>query len=259
MTSYAHYPWHSAPGHTITGHVRVFPEVASPQLDNTRPIQVYLPPSYYQSDRHYPVLYFQDGQNVFNRATSFLGEEWQVDETLEKLAARGYEAIAVGIHNTGMERMREYHPFSGYGDRYLSFMTDTVKPLIDESFRTLPDRDHTRVVGSSLGGLISLYAFFRRPDVFGGVGAFSPAFWVGRGAIYDFVHHAPYIAGKVYLDHGTRENSARPMRDLLAYKGYQDRGRGRTLKYVVKRGGRHTEAAWAKRVPGAMKFLIKKQ
>lgn len=256
----AHYPWHPAPGHTITGHVRVFPEVHSPQLHNTRAIQVYLPPSYYRSPKAYPVLYFQDGQNIFNRATSFLGVAWEVDESLEKLGPRGYEAIAVGIHNTGQARMAEYNPFNGgRGAAYLDFVMHTVKPLIDSTFRTLPDREHTGMVGSSLGALISLFAFFHAPHVFGQVGALSPALWPGRGAIYDYVRYAPFYPGKIYLDHGTREFSAQPMRDLLRQKGYADQGRARRLKYVVKRGARHTEAAWAKRVPGLVRFLVKRQ
>jgi predicted alpha/beta superfamily hydrolase len=244
--------------HTVTGTVRVLPNVHSPQLDNTRDLLVYLPPSYGAGDLRYPVLYFQDGQNLFDRGTGFGGEEWHVDETLQSLAGEGLEAIAVGLPHAGEARLAEYSPFDrkvpGRGDAYLDFLVETVKPLVDAAFHTLPDREHTGLIGSSMGGLISLYGFFRRPDVFGLVGSLSPALWYAGQAIYDLVREVPAPPGRLYLDHGTRENSAARMARLLRAKGYADEA---DLRYVAEPGGEHRETAWARRLPDALRFLLR--
>jgi predicted alpha/beta superfamily hydrolase len=244
--------------HTVTGHVRVLPGVHSPQLGNERDVIVYLPPRHGQGDRRYPVLYMQDGQNLFDRGTGFGGEEWCVDETLETLAAEGLEAIAVGLPHSGDGRIAEYSPFArrgqARGDDYLDFLVDTVKPLVDAAFRTQPDRAHTGLFGSSMGGLISLYGFFRRPAVFGLAGSMSPALWFSGRAIYDFVRQVAAPPGRIYLDHGTHENSAARMARLLREKGYQD---GLDLRYVEEPGGEHRESAWARRLPDALRFLLR--
>jgi predicted alpha/beta superfamily hydrolase len=242
--------------HTVVGSVRILPEVWSPQLENARSVLVYLPPSYHQSDRRYPVIYMHDGQNLFDRGTGFAGQEWEADETMERLSAEGLEAILVGIYNTP-HRMQEYNPFThlrhGQGETYLAFITDTIKPLIDRDLRTLPDRDHTGIMGSSMGGLISLYAFFHRSDMFGFTGIMSPSAWLGGGAIYAYIRQQSFSPGKIYLDNGTREPSARKLNAMLAEKGYQP---GQTLLYVVEEDAEHNEAAWARRLPNALRFLL---
>jgi predicted alpha/beta superfamily hydrolase len=251
------------PGHTIVGDVRVFGEVPSPQLNNRRDVLVYLPPSYAAGSRPYPVLYMHDGQNLFDRATSYAGDEWQVDETLEALSAEGIEAIVVGINHAGEARITEFNPFPvrspvshqvGRGEDYLAFITDTLKPMLDAQFRTRPDRAHTGVFGSSMGGLISLYAFFHRPDVFGLMGAMSPSLWVGRGAIYDFVKRAAFTPGRLYVDNGSREPTAKHLAEALTAKGYR---LDHDLRYVLEEGGEHRESAWARRLPDALRFLLK--
>jgi len=244
--------------HSIAGTVRVLPDFSSDSLGNQRDISVYLPPSYDHAQRHYPVIYFQDGQNCFDRATSFAGVEWGVDETLQHLAGEGLEVIAVGIPHAGEARVREYNPFAnvwrGEGEAYLDFLLTSLKPVIDRDFRTLPDRRHTGIFGSSMGALISLYAFFRHPYAFGMVGAMSPAFWVGHGAIYRYVEQAMFNDGRIYLDNGTREMSARQMHRLLVQRGYQDEA---NLRYVIEKEGEHTESAWARRLPDALRFLLR--
>lgn len=245
--------------HTVVGQVKVLPGLHSPQLGNSRDVLVYLPPGYNQGDRRYPVLYMHDGQNLFDCRTGFGGTEWHVDTTLEALSAEGLEAIAVGLPHTGEKRLEEYNPFvaharGGTGEQYLAFIVETVKPLIDNAFRTQPDHEHTGLIGSSMGGLISLYGFFRHPDVFGLAGCLSPALWYSRGAIYDFVREAAFAPGRVYLDHGTRENNAGRMAALLRDKGYIDDA---TLRYVQEEGGEHNEAAWARRLPDALRFLLR--
>lgn len=206
--------WRAAP-HSVSGNVMVFPRVHSPQLANERPVTVYLPPSYRASRRRYPVLYMHDGQNLFDAGTSYIGVEWGVDECMERLAAEKIEAIVVGLWNTA-DRQKEYTPFAswakGMGVPYLDFVVRTVKPLIDGTFRTHRDRAHTGIMGSSLGGLISTFAYFKKPRTFGFMGALSPAYWPGNGAIYEMVKHvATPQVGRIYLDNGTHENSARRM------------------------------------------------
>ncbi len=249
---------HPGDQHIIAGNVLVLPQMHSPQLNTARDIVVYLPPSYGVSAKRYPVVYMQDGQNLFDAATSFAGVEWQVDETLEALSAEGLETIVVGIPHGNEQRLYEYTPpvnpwWRGAGDRYVAFVVETLKPLVDRSFRTQPDREHTGIFGSSLGALISLYAFFERPDVFGRCGAMSPSLWVGRGVINHYVR-PPLDGARLYLDHGTRESSARRLVDRLLEIGYRS---GDNLLYVVEEGGQHTEAAWARRLPDALRFLLR--
>lgn len=219
---------------------------------------VYLPPSYDTSDRRYPVLYMQDGQNLFDHATAFNGQDWHVDETMERLSTDGYEAIIVGINHGNEQRLIEYNPFPGRwgarGDEYVAFLCDQLKPFIDSQFRTLPEHDATGILGSSMGALISLYAFFSRPAVFGLCGAMSPSLFVGNKAIVRYVTEAPFNLGKIYLDNGTREPSARQLYEVLMNRGYRIRT---DLKYVAEHAGTHTESAWARRLPGALRFLLK--
>ncbi|MGH2538781.1 MAG: alpha/beta hydrolase [Candidatus Promineifilaceae bacterium] len=269
--------WRGEQRHTVVGRLKVLPGLASPQLGNRRDLLVYLPPSYGLAGRRYPVLYMQDGQNLFDAATSFAGE-WQVDETMETLSLEGIEAIVVGLPNAGAERLDEYSPFrvarlgGGRAQAYLNFLIETVKPLIDADFRTCPQRERTGIVGSSLGGLIALYAFFAQPETFGLVGAMSPSLWFGRAAIFDFVQGAPLLPGRIYLDAGTREVGSgrgglswrtagsrryyagvRRMQRLLVKKGYRPR---RDLLYVEEKEAGHEEAAWARRLPRALRFLL---
>jgi predicted alpha/beta superfamily hydrolase len=160
-------------------------DIWSPQFRNRRGVDVYLPDSYDSGRRRYPVVYMQDGQNLSDPAIAFCGNTWRLDEGLPWLAERGIEPIVVGIHHTGPERLAEYSPFAdarhggGQGDRYARFVIDTVKARIDAAYRTRKDRASTVIAGSSMGGLISLYAFFRRPSPFGGVAVMSPSVWFG--------------------------------------------------------------------------------
>ena len=270
----AWYDYHSYytghPNRTISGTVRVAPRLYSPQLGNQRDVLVYLPPSYHYSQGSYPVIYMHDGQNLFDNATSFAGE-WGVDETMEQLAYQeGLEAIIVGILNAGAHRLAEYTPFhdahmgGGRGDAYLDFLVETVKPLIDSDFRTLPSRRTTGIMGSSLGGLISLYAFFSHSAVFGFAGVMSPSLWFAEGAIYDYVAAAPFRPGKLYLDAGTRELGEQPsgrfhragvrrMKGILVRKGYRPL---RDLMHVEEQWAGHSESSWGRRLGPALRFLL---
>lgn len=265
-------------GHRVSGNMKVALGVESPQLHNERDITVYLPPSYTTSDNCYPVLYMHDGQNLFDPATSFAGE-WNVDETLEYLALNeGLEAIVVGIPNMGPSRIDEYSPFvdrshgGGQGNQYVAFIANTLKPLIDHHFRTLPQRRQTGIMGSSMGGLITLYGFFRREDLFGFAGVMSPSLWFAKGSIYSYVENASYLPGRIYLDAGTREMGGsrvnivkrvqsrnyyagvRRLKRMLVDKGYRP---VRDILHVEEKWANHNEAAWARRLPDALRFFIR--
>ena len=248
---------------TVAGTVKVLPQISSPERQNVRDIFVYLPPSYASGDGRYPVVYMQDGQNLFDDALAF-GSEWQVDENMERLSQLGLEAVVVGIPNTGAGRCDEYSPFrdaqhgGGYGDQYLDFVTKTLKPLIDQQFRTDPSRDATGILGSSMGALISLHAFFTRSDVFGFAGVMSPALWFAEHEVFKALEHTPMIPGRLYLDVGTGEGEGtltdvRRMHELLRTKGYRP---GETIMYVEDDGAPHSEEAWARRVRTALYYLI---
>jgi predicted alpha/beta superfamily hydrolase len=264
---------------------RTLENVWSPQRRNRRDVDIYLPASYRTAGaRRYPVVYMQDGQNLSDPATAFAGT-WDLEPTLERLAARGLEVIVVGVHHAEEERLAEYSPFpdrrhrGGEGESYLAFLVDTLKPRIDRLFRTRTSCDETAILGSSMGGLISLYAFFRYPSVFGRAGVMSPSVWFGQGAILDYIAAARAPGGRVYLDVGRQEgvNTVRHTRQLarlLVRKGFRRDTRARravaarqeperrgqrhrsSLRYLEDHGGGHHEAAWAYRLEGALDFLL---
>ena len=251
-------PWPRRPQGRVE-RVPVGPE--SPGLD--RDLAVYLPPSYDAAARRYPVLYMQDGQNLFDPEASFAGS-WRVDRAMNWAAARRLEGIVVGVPNAREERIAEYSPFDdpegspGGGADYVSRLAGVIKPLVDARFRTLPQRETTGVAGSSMGGLISLFAFFTRPDAFGVVGALSPSLWFAERAIFGLLDAAPFRPGRLYIDVGRLEGAetlehARRLRDLLRAKGYIQ---GVHLRYVEDRAGRHDEAAWGRRFRAALPFLL---
>lgn len=163
-----------------------------PQLDRYRRIWVYLPPDYnMEDDTEYPVLYMQDGQNLFDRATSFSGE-WQVDERLNALFEEGYTVpIVIGIDHGNSTRINEYclvdvdePKIDAEGELYLQFIVTTLKPYVDSHYRTKPEREFTSIMGSSVGGLIATYAISLYPNVFGSAGLFSPSYWLDEN-IYE--------------------------------------------------------------------------
>jgi predicted alpha/beta superfamily hydrolase len=253
----------ASPGTQARVRLETLKDFWSPELGNRRDVLVHLPASYHRQERAYPVLYMQDGQNLFDPASSFAGD-WKLGNVMTSAARRGVEAIVVGVPNIGAERLAEYSPFvdpaegGGAGDRYLDFIIGTLKPAIDERFRTLAGREHTGIAGSSMGALISLYGFFRAPSVFGFAGVLSPSLWFAGEAIFPSVQSAPYAPGRIYLDIGTLEGAghverARRMRDLLTAKGYR---MGPDLRWLESRCGRHDEGSWARRFARALPFLV---
>jgi predicted alpha/beta superfamily hydrolase len=232
-----------------------------PQLNRKRRIWAYIPKGYATSKKSYPVIYMNDGQNLFNEQTAPFGE-WGVDECLDTLERKvNKEYIVIGIDNGGEKRMTEYNPYdnkqfgNGEGNQYLDFITTTLKPFIDKKYRTLKDRANTYIAGSSMGGLISLYAVIKHPDVFGGAGVFSPAFWTAP-PIFDDVQKANWSAymPKFFFYAGGKESESMvPDMDkvisIIEKKGHY------SYRRIVNPIAKHNEQAWRFEFPGFYQFI----
>ncbi|MEL7447924.1 MAG: alpha/beta hydrolase-fold protein [Pseudomonadota bacterium] len=259
------------PNSTATDSVSMLDSAFSiPQLDRTRRIWLYLPPDYASTNKRYPVLYMQDGQNVFDAATSFAGE-WEVDETLDALHAEGHwGAIVVAIANGEGSRADEYHPWpsafgGGEGDLYLDFIVDTLKPYIDANYRTLANRRNTGIGGSSSAGVISQYGAIREPDVIGRVLSFSPAFFVNPQmydaaraltppalpSLFTFVSGLNETAGG--QPPGVFAQAQNDMVQALADAGFDVNQHVRSLLPV---DGTHSEGFWAREFGDAFVWLF---
>lgn len=231
-----------------------------PGLDRERRLRIYLPPGYAQSGKRYPVLYLHDGQNLFDEETAYAGE-WQVDETLDEMAASGgAEIIAVGIDNGGEKRLDEMAPWphgdfgEAEADAYIGFIVGTAKPWVDARYRTLPGREHTGILGSSMGGLVSHYAAWRHAEIFSKAGLFSPSYWWSRN-IFSMTESAGGCPDSdFYLVVGGDErdvmiDAATRMHGLL-----EDSGCERVVLDIVA-GGEHNEALWRSRFGRAVRWL----
>jgi predicted alpha/beta superfamily hydrolase len=257
--------------HTLTGHFQHHKGFVSRFLKSPRDVIVYLPPNYYHAHHaRYPVLYMNDGQNLFDAATAFGGNEWGLDETAERLikAHEIQPLIIVGIYNTGLERVAEYTHVKdkrGRGGRaraYGKLVVNELKPLIDREYRTLTDAANTGIGGSSLGGLVSMYFGLEHPEIFGKLLVMSPSVWWGNTAILKEVARIRHkIRQKIWLDVGGNEDSkpeicvqqVKALRDALVEKGWV---LGDELFFTEDEGGGHNEMAWGHRAPDALKFLF---
>ena len=208
-----------APPSTISSNVTILEEAFEiPQLARKRRIWIYLPADYQQhTTQHYPVIYMQDGQNLFDAATAFSGE-WGIDKYLNTLGAEK-QCIVVGIDNGGNNRMQEYNPYTnkqfgkGEGKAYVEFIVKTLKPYIDLHYRTQKEAKYTTVSGSSMGGLISYYAAIRYPDIIGNAGVFSPSFWIAPDIYQVTKKLLPELSGSnFYFYGGEREGE-----DLISH------------------------------------------
>lgn len=258
---------------------------------DTRNVEIWLPKGYSESEaKRFPVIYMHDGQNLFSANDSYSGEEWGVDETITKMAAKKQipEAIVVGIWNTP-NRYREYMPqkvfsklprtvagplYNQFGgaplsDNYLKFITEELKPFVDSVFRTKPERESTYMMGSSMGGLISIYAISEYPQIFKGVACLS-SHWIGdpegethavSDAFVDYLsENLPDAGGHlIYFDYGTvaldslYEPHQAKIDQLMLSKGYVEGKDWVTQKYE---GAAHNEAAWRKRLNIPLGFLL---
>lgn len=253
---------------SASANVRLLSEAFEiPQLNTSRQIWIYLPEDYEQSAERYPVLYLQDGQNLFNAETSYSGE-WEVDETLDILfESTGLKIIVIGIENAGSERINEYTPWKlkGYdtnpkGDAYIRFIAETLKPYVDENYRSLTSKENTGIMGSSLGGLISHYAGFKYPETFGLTGVFSPSFELAPKSFNFTQEHSPLVHSKIYYMSGDSETSQ--MDQLMLKMIAQLKASGfpeENIKSKVVVGGKHDETLWRDNFGEAVSWLFDKK
>ncbi|NEN23940.1 T9SS type A sorting domain-containing protein [Cryomorpha ignava] len=233
-----------------------------PQLGRNRRIRLFLPSDYDATTTDYPVLYMHDGQNLFSASESFAGE-WEVDEALINFENEGYSgAIVVAIDNGGSYRIDEYTPWAnadyggGDGEAYMEFIVNTLKPYVDENFRTLSNRENTGIMGSSLGGLISHYGGMKYQNVFSKVGVFSPSFWF-TSDIYDFTASQGHSAEmKFYFLAGGQESASlqqdvNNMIETMEENGFSESETN--FKFVAN--GQHSEWFWAQEFPEAFEWL----
>lgn len=239
------------------------------QLNRTRRVWVYLPPSYNNSTKKYPVLYMHDGQNVFDDATSFSGE-WGVDEAIDTLGLKTKECIVVAIDNGANKRLNEYCPYDfdlkgiaannvsgkGEGGMYVDFLAKNLKPFIDKKYRTLKDSKNTFTAGSSMGGLISMYAVLRYPKVFGGAGVFSPAFWVGPKIFDDIKAKGKKAKAKIYFYAGDEEGETMVPMTIRAFNEMHRVSKSK-MATVIRSGGKHNEARWRVEFPLFYEWMMR--
>lgn len=240
-----------------------------PQLNRTRRIWVYIPPTYSSFKKKYPVLYMHDGQNVFDDATSFSGE-WGVDEAIDTLGLRINECIVVGIDNGGNERMSEYSPYDfkwqtgqnsfanikALGDKYVDFLVKALKPFIDKKYRTLKNKENTFTAGSSMGGLISMYALLKYPKKIGGAGVFSPAFWTAPRIFDDIRAKGKKVKSKIYFYAGDDESESMVPMTIRAFNDIHRVSKS-DLSMVIRAEGKHNEQRWRIEFPGFYEWLMK--
>ncbi len=240
--------------HTASANVHLLSEKFDmPQLGRQRRIWIYLPADYATSGKKYPVIYMHDGQNLFDEYVSGYNE-WGVDEIMDKVSPKE-QCIIVGVDHGGEYRITEYDPYDtkygkGRGSDYVDFLVKTLKPYIDEHYHTKKDARNTTVAGSSMGGLISMYAILKYPDVFGNAGVFSPAFWLSP-ELYKYAEERNLKKySRIYFVCGDSEsyasesmamvNNMKKMVDIVRAKGLSEQN---TPETVVK-GAKHDEKQW---------------
>ncbi|MGH8027350.1 MAG: alpha/beta hydrolase [Pseudoxanthomonas sp.] len=263
---------------TVYGDLRLH-SLKSAIFGNERTIRVLLPAGYGDAankDRRYPVLYLLDGQNVFDACLSEVSHhEWGVDETVRQLVEENKipPLIVVGVDHAGKDRAREYLPYKDFignpdmdepaGTQFPDFMTKEVMPLVDANYRTLQGPPNTGIGGSSYGGAATLYALLTKPNTFGYGLIESPTLWVGMGQLVRDTDPLVVMPQKVFVGFGGKEASEARFNDKMVglirqvetnfrAAGYDDSN----FRFVVDPAAEHTEAAWEKRLPGALTFLF---
>src|SRR4051812_9984817 len=250
------------------GRIERIDGFASKILGNQRNVTAYLPAGYDErDDRRYPILYMQDGQNLYDPQLAFGGNPWRLNEAADiAIANRSADPmIIVGVDNMGPGRIDEYTPTrveekggGGRGDDYGRMLIEELKPLIDSRYRTLVDVTNTPIGGSSLGGLLSLHLALRRPDVFGRAAVMSPSVWWDKRVIIrevEAIGDGP--RARIWLDIGGREGrealaDARALNQRMLAKGWTDSN----YRYFEEKKGDHSERAWAQRAATMLEFLF---
>jgi predicted alpha/beta superfamily hydrolase len=258
-----------------TGDLRLH-EFRSRVFRNTRFLRVWLPPGYDEpqnQSQHYPVLYLNDGQNLFESSTAFGGVEWQVDETADQLIGEGVvpPMIIVGIDNTGKDRIREYMPHRSMnpvilrvqGRHYPDFLMKEVMPFVERNYRVATSPENTGLGGSSLGALIALYTAIARPGVFGRLLLESPSLWASNRQIIKDSRKVRVWPERIFLaagtaEAGTPERSRTVVDDVRELAAIVRRAvlSEKRLQVTIADGAGHNESAWAARFPEALRFLF---
>jgi len=258
---------------TTTGDIRLHKKFRSTNLGNERTLVVYLPPGYDENaDQRYPVLYMQDGQNLFDASTSYAGIEWKVDEAAQQLIANKAipPMIIVGIYNGLTERTAEFTPpdmavdGKGRGDLYAKFVVDEVKPFIDKTYRTQPDKAHTGIAGGSMGGLIALHIAKQSPGTFGQILLFSPWLRIGEKRLVESdLGDGKWLAGdRLCIEMGDAGGAlypgTDPIGDARAFKQFLTNAALKPdvdFAYAEVPGLTHNEPAWATRVEQVLTWV----
>jgi predicted alpha/beta superfamily hydrolase len=236
-----------------------------PQLKKKRRVSILLPHDYdKQSQKRYPVIYLQDGQNLFDPHSPF--GNWAIDQKLAVLAEKGMgNVIVVAVDHGGPERINEFLPVkhnrlgTADGKKYVRFMAETLKPFIDSHFRTLSDRNNTAIGGSSLAGLITLYAGLMYPQFFGKLMVFSPSLWVTRNVPFDTIQFFQPVPTKIYIYAGGKEGTSmvpnvKNFRDSLKNQGFDSSAIH--IKLSIDPNGEHSESRWGQEFPRAVEWLF---
>ena len=254
---------------SLTGHIEKIADFSSKVLNNKRNLIIYLPPDYSSSaNRRYPVVYMHDGQNIFDGSTSYIpNEEWRADEAAEGLINAGIiePVIIVGIDNAGADRANEYLPMTvkmggqssgGRADSYGKMITEELMPVINSKYRTKVGPKNTALIGSSFGGVISLYLGTTHPETFGLLGVVSPSTWVGNGL--DAYVKPLKLKPKIWLDMGESESptsvaDAKKLFNTLISNGWKERKEA--VLYIDGHAG-HNERAWSGRIGSILTYLF---
>ena len=249
------------------GKIEVIKNFNSPELNNKKTLRIYLPYGYENSNKSYPVIYMQDGQNLFDSKTATYNKEWKVDETLDNIIDKGKTEgiIIVGIDSRDATRVSEYNIFSSSnnygqtknaeGDKYAEFIVKTLKPYIDTNYRTLSDKNNTAIIGSSYGAIISMYTGIEYNDVFGMIGAFSFCDNVNSSAMKSYLTKnltkEKMDNTRIYFYSGTADFAYKSTKD--AYTIATDNGLENIL--YEEDNGTHDELSWGPKIKICLSFF----
>lgn len=238
-------------------------EFEIPQLNKTRKIWALLPHDYETSNEHYPVLYLQDAQNLFNENAPY--GNWQIDKKLAVMSDYGIgKIIIIAIEHGEKERVLEYNfgktlLGQGQGKKYIRFVTDTLKPFVDKNFRTKPEREFTGIGGSSMGGLVSIFSGLIYPEVYGKLMIFSPSLWVIPKIKFSFLDFFEPMETKIYLYAGGDESETmvkhtkKFKKRLLKRESIREKMK---VKLSINEEGKHSETYWSDEFPKAIEWLF---
>lgn len=233
------------------------------EFDTTRKISALLPYDYYKSDKHYSVLYLQDGQNLFNPNAPF--GDWAIDRSLEMLAEQGLnDLIVIAIDHGDEKRITEYLPYfhakygKGQGKSYIHFMKEKLIPYVNKKYRVYSDYKHTGIGGSSMGGLISLYGGLIEPCVFGKLLVFSPSLWISSKIYAEARFFEPKEDTRIYVYAGGKESKTH-LANVKKLEKILNSKKGSEvffdMELIVNDIGQHSELYWAQEFPKAVKWL----